>query len=88
MRPQLECWVQVQPHQFERDTDTELVQSGARNMIKGLENLPYKERLKDLDLVSPEKRRLRGHLITVFLYKEDGDSLFTRSHMELSKGRY
>ena len=38
-----------------------------------------------------EKRRLRGGLITVFQYlkggyKEDGGSLFTRSHMEKTRG--
>ncbi|KAK4811726.1 hypothetical protein QYF61_005294 [Mycteria americana] len=56
-------------------------------MIKGLGSLPYEERLRELGLFSFEKRRLGGDLITMFQslkcgYKEDGDSLFTRSHME------
>ncbi|PKU41816.1 hypothetical protein llap_7868 [Limosa lapponica baueri] len=65
MRPQLECWVQVQARQYDRYTDIELVQRRARNMIKGLENLPHEERLKELDLASLDKRRLRGDLLTI-----------------------
>ncbi|RMB98850.1 hypothetical protein DUI87_25069 [Hirundo rustica rustica] len=45
------------------------------------------KRLRELDLLSLEKRRLRSDIITMLPYlkgdyKEDGDSLFTRSHME------
>ncbi|GAB0207616.1 hypothetical protein GRJ2_003227300 [Grus japonensis] len=59
-------------------------------MIKGLGNLPYEERLRELGLFSFEKRRLRGDLIIMFQYlkddyEEDGDSLFTRSYMEKTR---
>ena len=37
-------------------------------MIKGLEHLSYEERLSDLDLFSPKKRRLRGDPMNVYTY--------------------
>ena len=37
----------------------EQVQPGVRKMIKGREYLSYKERLRELELFNPEKRRLR-----------------------------
>lgn len=60
-------------------------------MIKGLENLPCKERLKDFVLFSLEKRRPRGLSVQhskMYIkggYKEDGGSFFTRSHTEKTR---
>jgi len=60
-------------------------------VIKWLGSVPFEERLRELGLFNLEKRRLRQDLITVFQhfkggYKEDGDSLFTRSYTEKRRG--
>jgi len=37
-------------------------------MVRSLEHLPYKERLRDLGLSCLEKKRLRGGIITFYTY--------------------
>ena len=61
MRPQ------VWSLQYKKDTELlERVQGKATEMIRGLEHLPYEDRMRELGVFSLEKSRPSGDLIVAF----------------------
>lgn len=66
VRPHLSCCVQFCTPQSRRDKDTlGSVHLKVMKMMKVQEHLSYEEWLRELELVSLEKRRLRGNRINV-----------------------
>ena len=68
-RPYLECCAQFWASQYRRDTDIlERGQQRAAKIIRVLEHLSYEESLRELGLLSTEKRRLGEDLLNVYKY--------------------
>ena len=92
MRPHLKYCIQAWGPQSKKDRELlERVQRRATKMLRGLQHLSYKDRLRELGLFSLEKRRLWGDLIAAFqylkgAYKQEGSQLFGRGDNSRTRG--
>ena len=93
VRPHLEYCVQFWSPYYRKDIDKlERVQRRITKMIPRLRNLPYEERLTELNLFNLSKRRMRGDLIEVFKIFKGFDNInaqdyFTIDHSNRTRRR-
>ena len=92
MRLHLDYCVKFWSLQCKKDIELlEQVQRRDTNMIRRLEHLPCKNRLRELGVFSLEKRRLHADLLAAFqylkgAYRKAGEELFIRTGSNRKRG--
>ena len=86
VRPHLDYAAQFWSPYYRKDIESlEAVQRRMTKMVEGMRNIPYKERLKRLNLHSLERRRVRGDLIEVFKWVKGINEGNIKQVIDLSK---
>jgi len=81
----LESYIQLWSPQHRKDMGMlDWVQKRATKMIRKMEHLAYKERLREMGLFNLQNRRFRGEFIVVYhylkgAYRKDGENIFSKA---------